>query len=476
MSKKNFPIHTRQQCQDENENEDEQHLLLTTSELLSLSELFMPSDHDFMTLLRQPSDLSFDQYRTSLDDDLGLLELLTYERNRGTGRKNIFTELNRQFDTNEDGQRVSENYMAALSSFVRSEFNTGDNVLCVDYENIYKKQRENTNQYIYDMARAQQCNKVLLIAKTQDTKTWIISDFNSSDGSNMLKTLECKTLFLKTSCLYFSPFTDEDLQKNQRSWSAEGKSGDLMPTVATDGWQSMLRTFDRPTLKKLKGTDDAIMIVVCNLLLTSGISVKLLTGDQRIFDDFVKHQKYLPNFRCDTGWFDILGNHVSTSQFCVKFYNNPFRITKPDVELLMLETIVPERENSYHEVQYATDPDEPLLDSNNDPYRNSDGSIVNINGHNVPYVVQSKGKWVANQHAQGPYEQEDGSIATITICKYGFGQAFIDPIRRTQPDPRHVRVTSQELASQIEQFKRSTKYKYLKYKTKYLNLKKHLHL
>lgn len=311
------------------------------------SNIVMPSPADFDSLRLQEFK-SYDQYCLSLRS-LGLDALLDYQKNTPTGMRNVFNAVNGQWNTTEQngsGSPLNLDYMTCLQSFLLSEFRPIDRVLCVDYENIYFAQKSNTNQFIFEMAKNQVCNKILLIAKTMDTKEGIKKDFQTQEvQDDMLKKgLECKTLFLSSSCLYFMPLTLDQLQIGQEKWAREPKNA---PTFMTDTWQKMLDTLSRDHLKKLRGVDDSIIVVACHLLRRYGIGVKLLTGDRKIFVDFVTDQKYLPNFRCDAGSFVEGGKYKESSRFGVRFYSSPLKITENDVTILIENTILYNQQHQY---------------------------------------------------------------------------------------------------------------------------------
>jgi len=279
---------------------------------------------------------------------------------------------------------------AQLDSFFDTHFSKGDKVLCVDYENEQKKTSSSTTgiqrtdhaqtmKTIVKMAQDKGCKKILLISKSKDSQEFIEVDFKNVFGETGI---ECKTLFLESSSMFFK-FQDTDVrERGIRDWtewcesvptvaevfrekckretscehpteeemtaaiaekqakvkeSLEFWGGRTYPPLLEEGWQKLLGRVDDSQLKKLRGEDDAMLIIALHSLMRKGTSFCLMSDDSRLLLDYVRNAHFLPSFKCETGYFsrEDDGRHQTLDKFGVRLFQVPHCMTREDINMLI---------------------------------------------------------------------------------------------------------------------------------------------
>ena len=308
----------------------------------------MPFQEDFTKHLEVCKSKTFTEWLESLEEIIPP-ELLEFRKNR----LSMFEKAQLQWETESrlgSGLSLDYDYKKKFSEFLTTQFNSKDRVLCVDYENIQSLFKESTShetkRYIVSEALKKGCNKVLLIAKSQESHKWIISDFSTDMGD-----LECKTLFLQTSGMYFIRHSEDNIETAKEQWTEWAEKtdpetvkayttmwGDNFPPFLDDTWQQLVHRVDDKQLKILRGEDDAMLVVALCFLRSIVDNVCLMTYDSKLVLDFVKYSHFLPAFKCEMGYFNQ-GVHNNFNKFGVKFFENPHCMSQKDVSDLFHELL-----------------------------------------------------------------------------------------------------------------------------------------
>jgi hypothetical protein len=279
-----------------------------------------------------------------------------------------------------------------LSDFFDAHFSKDDKVLCVDYENEEKKtspsitgvQRTDnaqTMKKIVKMAQDKDCRKILLISKSKDSQKFIEVDFKNVFAETGI---ECKTLFLESSSMFFK-FQDPEVRERGRDdWTAwcdsvpteeevfrdkckrdskttcerptaeemsaaiaerrakvaESRTfwgGRTYPPLLEDAWQNLLGRVDDSQLKKLRGEDDAMLTIALHSLMRKGTSFCLMSDDSRLLLDYVRNAHFLPSFKCESGFFSKEDDdrHQTFNKFGVRLFQHPHCMTQEDINRLI---------------------------------------------------------------------------------------------------------------------------------------------
>ena len=419
--------------------------------LVDMPLVYMPSVLDFCSHQKQRS-LTRVEWESSLKREGFPVDLLTFTNPTlgGTMVDKAESQWVTECRFNSVGcPLLNFDYKKILTDCFMKEFTSIDRVLCVDYENVlrqFSNKKDEAAPYIKKMENKFNCNKVLLITKSSKSKKWILEDFKGKKNY--------KTLFLSSSCMYFTSQDQKALTEGDVKWSkwlletpitevtkATNFWGQNKPPFLDPQWQSILAKIRDTKLKRLRGTDDAMLVVASHLLMEQKIEVCLLTDDKKLFLDFVNDSQLLPSFKCEMGFFDDITHRMSCT-FGVRFYESPTKLTSDNVTRLIVRTIdknglfgiprvlrVDHTSNSRSEasiVGYDTIPYcykvgnnhvEPALDRRGQPFREDDGSICKIYPGRE-YVSYNSG-WVPILDATGnPLTDATGAILEIVVPDY----------------------------------------------------------
>jgi hypothetical protein len=355
----------------------------------------MPSQEDFPKHLHHCRESkNHAQWLLSLQQILPPT-LLQFELPTPDGRR-MFDIAERQWVTDKRsgiGGTPLDYSRTQLDSFFDTHFSKDDKVLCVDYENEEKKtsssitgvQRTDNAQTmnkIVEMAIEKKCNKILLISKSKDSQEFIKQDFKSVFTGTKI---ECKTLFLESSSMFFKfqdpevrergrddwtawcqsdPTVDEVIREKckldsktsceykptaeemsaaiaeRRAKVAESRTfwgGRTYPPLLEDAWQNLLGRVDDSQLKKLRGEDDAMLTIALHSLMRKKISFCLMSDDSRMLLDYVRNAHFLPSFKCESGFFSKEDDdrHQTFNKFGVRLFQHPHCMTQEDINRLI---------------------------------------------------------------------------------------------------------------------------------------------
>ena len=223
-----------------------------------------------------------------------------------------------------------------------------------------------------------------------------------------------------------------------------------------------LPTVQKRALHDLRGCDDFTALIIYSILKNSKRKVQLLSEDNHLFEDFMLHYDVtipfdlvMTELKSDSssGPIPVYLSGIDISRVCdpnsERIFLSPADVRKlPDL-WLRDSYFKPSQANSNGTFQvnnwwtlgdnsnlkmvlnqpvrpagcsfklpYLDSNGQPALNFEGKPYRNEDGTIVNIDNTNVPYVFENLGIWVPSSLGRNYYTNADGSIATITIHEF----------------------------------------------------------
>jgi hypothetical protein len=405
-----------------------------------------------------------------------------------------------------DPSNIKYQYLELLDKSTKSFLNTEQRVLIVDYEHltlptynrhsqIYPENLRNYVDtdylptfkapiiYIIKKARELKIKKIIIICKNPISANFLrkhIDEFKTRaqteiiDGnSHILNYDDIRDFLQKNNILIIEIQSLCNLLCQHQSSARPRGLSTSPPKFGIDPAQiehikDLADQCDQRILHKLKGCDDSIIIIVCNIIktLNADIEIILFSKDRRIFIDFIDSQHMIIPFGI-TIWSN--SKQISTQIF-VNLARDPYDISKisSSVIKLLLENPNDIRSTYFKELPHEVQPSnwftskdasswsndntknmevnkilgttdvpdthtktlpytqlfnryDPVMFSKPNgslgPHTSRDKNILKINGTNQEYVVlDQNGNWQSALDKNGnTYWDTDGSIAKITL-------------------------------------------------------------